>query len=206
MLTEKVVTNKMCLFCASDFHLEMILLPYIKEKIDEYKFVIFTKNDLEDTVNTLLEKVNINDEYKDKIRKINWKNENKLEYTRNLIENKQKLNIIVNGDYNYIENINGKLKEFVNYAVNHKWDYKNKNIYGETVMDIVEPAISNIDDIKTILYDGLESTKKSKSKAKESSDDELTFLNVNTGETGAIDTESLKILTSLFGLNNKKKK
>ena len=54
MLTEKVVTNKMCLFCASDFHLEMILLPYIKEKIDEYKFVIFTKNDLEDTVNTLL--------------------------------------------------------------------------------------------------------------------------------------------------------
>lgn len=99
-----------------------------------------------------------------------------------------------------------KLKEFVNYAINHKWDYKNKNIYGETVMDIVEPAISNIDDIKTILYDGLESTKKSKSKAKESSDDELTFLNVNTGETGAIDTESLKILTSLFGLNNKKKK
>ena len=117
MLTEKVVTNKMCLFCASDFHLEMILLPYIKEKIDEYKFVIFTKNDLEDTVNTLLEKVNINDEYKDKIRKINWKNENKLEYTRNLIENKQKLNIIVNGDYNYIENINGKLKEFVNSEI-----------------------------------------------------------------------------------------
>ena len=108
MLTEKVVTNKMCLFCASDFHLEMILLPYIKEKIDEYKFVIFTKNDLEDTVNTLLEKVNINDEYKD---------ENKLEYTRNLIENKQKLNIIVNGDYNYIENINGKLKEFVNSEI-----------------------------------------------------------------------------------------
>ena len=92
MLTEKVVTNKMCLFCASDFHLEMILLPYIKEKIDEYKFVIFTKNDLEDTVNTLLEKVNINDEYKDKIRKINWKNENKLEYTRNLIENKKREN------------------------------------------------------------------------------------------------------------------
>ena len=117
MLTEKVVTNKMCLFCASDFHLEMILLPYIKEKIDEYKFVIFTKNDLEDTVNTLLEKVNINDEYKDKIRKINGKNENKLEYTRNLIENKQKLNIIVNGDYNYIENINGKLKEFVNSEI-----------------------------------------------------------------------------------------
>ena len=117
MLTEKVVTNKMCLFCASDFHLEMILLPYIKEKIDEYKFVIFTENDLEDTVNTLLEKVNINDEYKNKIRKINWKNENKLEYTKNLIENKQKLNIIVNGDYNYIENINGKLKEFVNNEI-----------------------------------------------------------------------------------------
>lgn len=114
MLTEKAITNKTCLFCASDFHLEMILLPYIKEKIDEYKFVIFTENDLENTINILLEKVNINDEYKNKIKKINWKKEDKLEYTKNLIENKEKLSIIINGNYDYIEEINETLKKLVN--------------------------------------------------------------------------------------------
>lgn len=113
MLTEKAITNKKCLFYASDFHLEMILLPYMKEKIDEYKFVIFTENDLENTINILLEKVNINDKYKNKIKKINWKKEDKLEYIKKLIENKQKISIIINGNYDYIKDINEKLKNLI---------------------------------------------------------------------------------------------
>ena len=35
MITKELETNKMCLFCASEYHLEMILLPYIKERINE---------------------------------------------------------------------------------------------------------------------------------------------------------------------------
>ena len=40
MITEEQCTEKTCLFCASDYHLEMILLPYIKERIDKNKIII----------------------------------------------------------------------------------------------------------------------------------------------------------------------
>ena len=54
MLTEELDSKKICLFCASDYHLEMILLPYIKDKINDSKFVIFTQNNLEETVKKVL--------------------------------------------------------------------------------------------------------------------------------------------------------
>ena len=113
MITEEQCTKKACLFYASDFHLEMILLPYIKERMYKEEIIIFTENNLEESVNVLLTKINLNEKDKEKIKKINWKNtdESKLEKLKN--EEERRLNIIVNGSYNYIKKINKKINEIV---------------------------------------------------------------------------------------------
>ena len=80
MITEEQYTEKTCLFCASDYHLEMILLPYIKNKIDENKIIIFTENNLEESINVLLTKVNLSENDKEKIRNLNWKNIDETEF------------------------------------------------------------------------------------------------------------------------------
>ena len=41
MVTEEYNKEKTCLFCANDYHLEMILLPFIKERLDKFKIIIY---------------------------------------------------------------------------------------------------------------------------------------------------------------------
>ena len=44
--------EKTCAFYASDYHFEMISLPYINKKLDESKEVIvLTENNLKETIN-----------------------------------------------------------------------------------------------------------------------------------------------------------
>ena len=46
--------EKTCAFFASDYHFEMISLPYINKKLDESKEVIvLTENNLKETIKTL---------------------------------------------------------------------------------------------------------------------------------------------------------
>ena len=46
MITEEQKTEKVCALCVSDYHLEMILLPYIIERKEEFKSIVFTENNL----------------------------------------------------------------------------------------------------------------------------------------------------------------
>ena len=120
MITEEIQSNKMCLFCASDYHLEMILLPFINERINKSRFVILTENNLEDTLKILLQRINIKEETKEVIKNLNWKNDykSKLEMINDLIKNNKQINIIVNGEYNYIKTTNNDLKKFDNNKIN----------------------------------------------------------------------------------------
>ena len=57
--------EKTCAFYASDYHFEMISLPYINEKLDENKeVIILTENNLRETIKTLISKINLNKEKK----------------------------------------------------------------------------------------------------------------------------------------------
>lgn len=113
MITKECSIKKTCLFCVSDYHLEMILLPYIKEKIDDSNIIIFTENDLEESVNVLLTKINLDEKYKDKIKRLSWKHTDDL-YMDGINNEKDKnVYIIINGSYNYIELVNNKIREFV---------------------------------------------------------------------------------------------
>ena len=110
MITEEQCTEKTCLFCASDYHLEMILLPYIKNKIDKNKIIIFTENNLEESINVVLNKVNLSESDKKKIRDLNWKNteEEELEGLNDFLKNVE-IEVLKGekGDMN-LESLNGE--------------------------------------------------------------------------------------------------
>lgn len=104
-----------CAFYASDYHLEMIMLPYINENLKENKNVyVFTQNNLEDTINTLVGKVNFENEIKHNILNINWKNEDENKYNK-LVKDNKDIMIFVKGNEEYIEKVNNNLKQIKEY-------------------------------------------------------------------------------------------
>ena len=114
MITKEQDINKKCLFCVSDYHLEMILLPYIIEKKDKYKTIVFTESNLEDSINVLLTKVNLKVEDKKIIKSIDWNKNDSLKVKQIEEIKDNKLNIIINGSYEYIKLINKKLEKIIN--------------------------------------------------------------------------------------------
>ena len=47
--------EKTCAFFASDYHFEMISLPYIEKELEKNKkIIILTENDLENTIKNLI--------------------------------------------------------------------------------------------------------------------------------------------------------
>ena len=95
MITKEVDNiNKCCLY-ANDFHLEMILLPYIKEN-------------LKDTIKILLEKVNLSKKDISELYKIDWstKTEEKIKNIQEYSNNKNKTTVVINGNVDFVkENI-----------------------------------------------------------------------------------------------------
>lgn len=114
--------EKTCAFYASDYHFEMISLPYINKKLDESKEVIvLTENNLKETIKTLVSKINLNEDKKEAILKIDWENNdlNKFKKINEDIKSKKDMVIFVKGKENYIKNINENIE---------KWTEKSKNV------------------------------------------------------------------------------
>lgn len=112
----KITKEKMCAFYASDYHFEMISLPYISRSIDENKeIIILTENNLEDTVQTLVSRMNLKDVKRNQILNLDWKNndlEKFKEISKNSKENKNMV-IFIKGKINYIENINKNIEKWI---------------------------------------------------------------------------------------------
>ena len=103
MVVEDKEIEKICSFYVSEYHLEMILLPFINDKIENNKKVIIeTEYNLEESLKKVLERTNLKQENKNKILSLGWnsKEENKLE---------DKSNIIVIGNKEYIKNTNNEI-------------------------------------------------------------------------------------------------
>lgn len=114
--------EKTCAFYASDYHFEMISLPYINKKLNESKEVIvLTENNLKETIKTLVSKINLNEDKKEAILKIDWENNdlNKFKKINEDIKSKKDMVIFVKGKENYIKNINENIE---------KWTEKSKNV------------------------------------------------------------------------------
>ena len=100
--------EKICSFFASDYHFEMISLPYIQKSLeDEREVIIFTENDLSGTINKLISRMNLDKKTEDKILKVDWKNNDDAKLSK--IENTdKKLLIFVKGSQKYINLIEEK--------------------------------------------------------------------------------------------------
>lgn len=117
MVKENKSKEKLCLFFVSDYHFEMISLPYINENLKRNKKIIMvTENDLEGTVGKLLSNINLSKEEKDKITKIDWKNNdtNKFKEIKNANEEGKETIIFVKGRENYINNMNKNIDNWIN--------------------------------------------------------------------------------------------
>ncbi len=123
MLENKNSKDKVCAFYASDYHFEMMTLPYISKKLDESKkVVILSENDLNDTINVLMERTNLKTDKKKKILNLNWNN-NDLEKFRMIsenVKNQEETIIFVKGRENYINNVNKNIEKWIENNVNSK--------------------------------------------------------------------------------------
>ena len=112
MTTKECNAESTCLICASEYHMELILLPYLKKYKDSKTVIIFTEKDIEKTVNNILEKINIQQQIKDFFKKIDWSknDENKLKDLERSQKNNEEVIIVINGMKKYKETIKRKVK------------------------------------------------------------------------------------------------
>ena len=99
MVVESKRKEKTCCFYVSEFHLEMILVPYINEKIEE-NITILSQRKLRETAEILISKINLKQENKEKILNLKWDGEDEI---------KENSNIIIIGSKQYIENKNKEI-------------------------------------------------------------------------------------------------
>lgn len=111
--------EKICAFYASDYHFEMISLPYIERKLEEKnEVIILTENNLEETIKILISRMNLAEEKKKRILDINWKNDDlaKFKQIKEKLEENKNMIILVKGKENYIKNINRNIEKWINIA------------------------------------------------------------------------------------------
>lgn len=106
--------KRMSSFYVNEVHLITMLLPYIEGKIKkDCKIHTILQNNLDKTVNVLLERLNLKDEVKLKIKSIDWKIKTVEEY----IDKEKNINdksinyILINGDSKFISKANNVLEE-----------------------------------------------------------------------------------------------
>lgn len=115
MVEIKDNTEKICSFYVSDYHLEMIMIPYISKKIEEKtNIIICSEKDLSKSVKKVIENINLPEESKKEILKLNWK-ENK---NFNLKIRNDKENIIfINGNEEYRKQIYNEINKQRNIKI-----------------------------------------------------------------------------------------
>lgn len=125
---------RVCNFYISEWHLVMMLLPYIKENINNNIVTTFLEKNIEENVKVLLSKINVKDEIKEKIEKINWKCCKEINDINlaNIINNEKNKLIIISGNIEYVNKINEQLmhRNLINTKIIncYKVDKNNKNI------------------------------------------------------------------------------
>ena len=116
MNNNKDTKEKICAFYASYYHFEMMSLPYIDEKMkNKDEVIILTENNLEETMKTFLSKVNFKEEKKEKILKLDWKNNDfeKFKTIKEKIKEEKDLIIFIKGKEDYIQKVNQDIEKWI---------------------------------------------------------------------------------------------
>lgn len=148
--------EKVCSFFASDYHFEMITLPYIKESVEKNtKVIVFTENNLETTINKVLKGMNLDKKIKDKILNIGWGNKDseKLEILKNANTENQDILILVKGKEQYVKNIENKFNEINNVNKTEIIDCYDINEIGQNTEKIAKNYNKVLNTVGKILLD-----------------------------------------------------
>lgn len=98
--------QKSCCFYASDWHLTVMLLPYINNKVQENCSIYMKcENNIEEKMNILVNKLTLKN--KKNIMNINWGNL----VAEDDVDDNEKI-YIVSGDDEYIKNINNLIEKY----------------------------------------------------------------------------------------------
>ena len=133
-----------CGFYISSTHLVTMILPYIKKSLCEnVKIETFLEYNLTETINDVLSKLIINNEKKEKILDINWHSKKIQKYSniekniKNNLENNKKINILITGSREYINEGNKIINKILNKYCNKIQDKEIKiiNCYEVTEFD-----------------------------------------------------------------------
>ena len=123
MNESQITKEKTCAFYASDYHFEIISLPYIEEQLEKNKqIIVLTENDLEESVKTVISKTNLKETKIKNIFSIDWNNDNlsKFKKIKKDIEDQKDIIIFIKGKENYIKNVNRNIEKFVSNKDNVK--------------------------------------------------------------------------------------
>lgn len=102
----KIKAERICSLYVNEMHLVVMLMPYIESNIGKNeKIVTLLEDSLEKELDILLEKTNLSEDKKEKIRNIGWssKNLDDVVKIKKSLENKI---VIVKGSREYIERVN----------------------------------------------------------------------------------------------------
>ena len=124
MIVQNKEIEKTCCFYVSEFHLEMILVPYISEKINE-DINILTEKNLKNTIEILLSKMNLSEENNQKIMQLKWEGE----------EPRENSNIIIIGTKNYISEKNKEVEKLKPLSILDCYEFEKEK---DNMNDIVK--------------------------------------------------------------------
>ncbi|MCI9016214.1 MAG: hypothetical protein HFJ53_03480 [Clostridia bacterium] len=148
MKIEEKQIKKVCSFYVNEWHLTTMLLPNLKNNIQENICTIaLLEKGIQENIKTLMEKMNFQKEFKEKILKTRWtsnqicSSENIKEYIQQQKTENNNVQIIINGDIKYIDTVNKNIERLV-----EKQQIKIEKI---TIINCYE--ITQFSDIKEIL-------------------------------------------------------
>lgn len=125
MVVQNRRLEKTCCFYVSEFHLEMILVPYINQKIEE-SITILTEKKLRETLDILISKINLKEENKSKILQLGWNGEDVI---------RENSNVIIIGSNEYIKQKNKELENKKAVSVLDCYDFEQEK---NNINDIVK--------------------------------------------------------------------
>ena len=103
--------KKVCSFYINEWHLTTMILPYIHKKLNENEeFITLLQVGIKENIEEILRKMNLKERNKKQIQNINWTSTKVIKYEnikKFITKSKnKKVNILINGKKEYIENVN----------------------------------------------------------------------------------------------------
>lgn len=113
--------KRVCGFYVNECHFTAMILPYITKEIEnKNQTITILQNSIKLNIKELLSNMNLNKRLQNKVLEINWNKRYPIKYTKLKeeieIENRQanNINIIINGDKQFIQKMNQNIKKLLN--------------------------------------------------------------------------------------------